>query len=566
MKLVSVLIVLLLAFSLSLGAALAEDAAVGNPAERVDEITVAGRTCYMFVPQSERIGRFLALTPILVVYGDEAYTAETALAAAHDFGFADIAAREGICVLFANPLEAWDSEADAAAAPDFFAGIYKTYSSLPTLNFVEGVAEKKVNEESDETVKVYPGSLHGLQFFGEGKGADYVAANYLKPNTFGSNYSTQVFEGLSGIPSGVALFSPSKLMENADTSVIPLAIVNGPENAQAVADSFNKDVGVSLVIRNGVKGFDKAAVARVYDAVVDVYYYSQGQFRFFTHYNQNGVKEDNDWITLEDGTAMEYYFYYPETADLTKEDSLPILFWMHGFGGEGEAMLSWSEWPLIGGEEGFGVVSLDQHTQFDGGVLNNMVEKFIAEHPFVDETRLYLGGFSFGSMHTWQMAVANPTRYAAIVPDAGGWMGATEESVAAVPTDVILPTFYIAGGKSPMELPSSEMTQAALAALWKLNGLGEYTYDVALGEWGQPASEVYSVPFKDHSDNVLPDDQRQQHFCISSFVSPDGNTYTYLSIERDKPHTITNNDAHIVWEYIKDFVRNSDGTISVTGK
>ena len=36
-------------------------------------------------------------------------------------------------------------------------------------------------------------------------------------------------------PSGVALFAPSTLTENAGSYVIPMAVVNGPANAEAVA-------------------------------------------------------------------------------------------------------------------------------------------------------------------------------------------------------------------------------------------------------------------------------------------------------------------------------------------
>ena len=47
---------------------------------------------------------------------------------------------------------------------------------------------------------VYPGSLHGLQFYGLGKGADYIAAHYLENNTYDANYAEQWFAGLTGTP------------------------------------------------------------------------------------------------------------------------------------------------------------------------------------------------------------------------------------------------------------------------------------------------------------------------------------------------------------------------------
>ena len=66
---------------------------VGNDTARIDEITLADRTCYMYVPESNRVGNFLTLTPIVVVFGDEAFTAQTALETAENGGFAELAER-----------------------------------------------------------------------------------------------------------------------------------------------------------------------------------------------------------------------------------------------------------------------------------------------------------------------------------------------------------------------------------------------------------------------------------------------------------------------------------------
>ena len=145
---------------------------VGNSQERVDEITVAGRTCYMYVPESNRVGNFLGLTPMIMVLGDTAFTKESALKTAQNDGFAEIAARDGICILFVNPLESWDSQMDQEAAAELFADFYQVYSSSPGLEFKNGVAEKVINEETGETRNVYPGSIHGVQLFGDGKDAD----------------------------------------------------------------------------------------------------------------------------------------------------------------------------------------------------------------------------------------------------------------------------------------------------------------------------------------------------------------------------------------------------------
>lgn len=533
---------------------------VGNDQARLDEITVAGRTCYMYVPESDRVGNFLALTPVVVVFGDGKFTAETAAQTAQKGGFAALAQRDGLCILFANPKESWDSEADANAAAELYAGIYNTYSSRPSLNFVDG---KATLTDDDGTRTVYPGSLHGLQFYGLGKGADYIAANYLKNNTYNANYAEQWFKDLSGTPSGVALFAPSTLAENAGTYVIPMAVVNGPANAETVAESYNNGAGVCKVINDSsVQGFQAELVLELYDEVVDRYYYSQGEFREFPQYEQNGIIEVNGSKTVSTGSTIEYYEYIPDDLDLTKADSVPLFMWFHGMGGEAEAMLSWTEWPLVGKENGFIVLSVDQHIPFSADEIMELLDQILAESPYIDESRLFVGGFSMGSDKTWQVGLNNWRRFAGIMPNALGLFNESEAIENVTKDGGILPVFYIAGGLSVMELGSSGMTQTALQYVWQLNEIGEYSYDEAY-EWGEPAYSTLSYAYEFGSNYILDEAGRDQKMVIDAFESADGNVYTWLAVNKNRAHTVTNNDAWTVWEYMKQFSRNPDGSISI---
>ena len=543
---------------------------VGNSQERVDEITVAGRTCYMYVPESNRVGNFLGLTPMIMVLGDTAFTKESALKTAQNDGFAEIAARDGICILFVNPLESWDSQMDQEAAAELFADFYQVYSSSPGLEFKNGVAEKVINEETGETRNVYPGSIYGVQLFGDGKGADYIAANFMKNMTFDGGYAFQYFEGLSAPPSGVALFNPSTLVANPeDGPVIPLAIVNGPAGAESVATSYNRALGVSKVMEDqNVDGFDKELVVSLYDDVVSKYYYSKGQFRESPKYREKGIIEVNATKTLSNGKIIEYYEYIPNDLDFNSTGTVPLLIWFHGMGGEAEAMFSWTDWPIVAKENGFMVVSFDQHADYTSHEVMEVLDMILEEYPFVDTTRIYAGGFSLGGSKTWNLGFKYWDRFAGIVPTAlGVFPEGTDAIENYIADDVILPVFYIAGGVSPLpELPAEEggIVNDALGYLWRTNMMAEdYTFDPNVGNrWGVEADTVTEVPYKDESDLLKVNDDQ---LTISSFESTNGETYTYLVINENKPHTVTANDAHVAWEYISKFSRNADKTISVNG-
>lgn len=532
---------------------------VGVDKERVDEVVVAGRTCYMYVPQSNRVGNFLTLTPMVMVFGDKPYDAKSVLEIAHRNGFAEIAQRDGICILFVNPLSSWTSEEDKAAADELFAAFFDIYCSKPSIKFEQGVGIK-TNKETGEQTKVYPGSLHGVQLFGYKSGADYIAANYLRPMTCNTSYSETDYAGVVAPPSGVCLLAPSFIPLNSeDGPVIPMAVVDGPENVYEAVASYQKDICTQKV----VNGLNENVVVDLYDEVVSKYYYSQGQFRISPKYQQNGIIEINDTKIVSTGKAVELYEYIPSDVDINKKGSVPALLWFHGFGGEAEAMLSWSEWPIVGKENGFMVISVDQHVGFTAAECVEAFEQVLAEYEFIDQSRLYVSGFSMGSAKTWEIALNDPKRFAAIVPCALGVFGRSETIPAKVAEGGILPVFYLAGGNSAMERGASANTQTAMGYMFELNNIGPYSYDATKGEWGATPSSTTVIGYVDEADYILDPAQKQQTLIIDEFKSQDGNAYTWFALNLYKPHTLTNNDAHIVWDYIKNFSRAEDGTLVI---
>ena len=56
-----------------------------------------------------------------------------------------------------------------------------------------------------------------------------------------------------------------------------------------------------------MQGFEAELVLELYDEVVDRYYYSQGEFREFPQYEQNGIIEVNGAKTVSSGSTIEYY-------------------------------------------------------------------------------------------------------------------------------------------------------------------------------------------------------------------------------------------------------------------
>ena len=259
----------------------------------------------------------------------------------------------------------------------------------------------------------------------------------------------------------------------------------------------------------------------------------------------------------------------PEYLDLSKEGSIPVVMYFHGGGGEGEAMLHWTDWPQVAKEKGFVVISVDQHSSHTSDEVIELLDMLIAENPWIDTTRIYATGFSMGGGKTWNLAVKYPERLAGIIPTAAGWMSegaggwGQPLDMSIVKEGIIMPIFYIGGGVSFLaEFPAAEPNNvnSVITALWKMNNLGDYVFDAECGyRWGAVPNETEA---QENFDNV----GVIQQLVIDKFVSPDGNVYTCLCTDRNMAHNQSPKNAHEAWDFISQFSRSADGTIVINGK
>ncbi|NLL34275.1 MAG: hypothetical protein GX257_03065, partial [Clostridiales bacterium] len=523
---------------------------VGNSTERVDKVTVADRDCFVYVPASHRVGNFLGGTPLLVVFADEALSTKAdVMTYAKDTGIAEIATRDGLCVFFANPVKAWDDSEEGTHAAELIKGIYDLYSCVPSFEFVDGVATV-TDEETGETKTYYPAFELNLQMIGEGKGADYLMKNFTVPNEVVANYATQTFPG-TGMPGAVALFNPSTLEVKGESGgPMSIAIISGPENSLEVAASYAEGTGRYLVLDSETTGIDAELLRVVYDKVVD----AAGD-----NYHQKGIVEVYERRTLSTGNVIEYYKYIPDNIDLTVKDSVPLFIWFHGMGGDAETQVAMAGLPTFAREAGIIALSVDQHPSFTVDELIEVLDMELEDYPYYDATRVYAGGFSMGSDKTWNLGLKYWNRFAGIFPNALGMFASSEEIEAACATGGPLPTFYIAGGLSVMELGSSAFTQTALKNLWPMNDLpGIYEYNAELGEWGMKSDSLRSISY-------LLDDGSEQELVIDAFKSKDGNTYTWLAVNKNRAHIVTPNDLPVVWAELSRFSRTPSGALIVDG-
>jgi predicted peptidase len=135
-------------------------------------------------------------------------------------------------------------------------------------------------------------------------------------------------------------------------------------------------------------------------------------------------------VTL-DGKSHRYRVLLPQNRDPNKK--IPVMLYLHGSGARGDdnvAQIDGFRWAIkpIKDKIDFIVVlpqCPDNTFWADGSVTNYSLAALDASVSEFggDPERLYLAGFSLGGYGVWQIAAANPGKFAALVPVSGGVVG-----------------------------------------------------------------------------------------------------------------------------------------------
>lgn len=146
-------------------------------------------------------------------------------------------------------------------------------------------------------------------------------------------------------------------------------------------------------------------------------------------------------MSIDFETSLDYLLYLPEKYTCNKEESLPLILFLHGAGERGDSLSLVKTWgpPKIAEEKGlpFIVVSpqCPEQEYWPSLVrpLRKLLDQIINDYN-VDTNRIYLTGLSMGGYGTFALSQAYPDYFAAIAPVCGGGTPSLVKFSKVIPT------------------------------------------------------------------------------------------------------------------------------------
>jgi predicted peptidase len=122
----------------------------------------------------------------------------------------------------------------------------------------------------------------------------------------------------------------------------------------------------------------------------------------------------------------EYLLYVPKAYESNPQKHWPCILFLHGAGERGRDLnrvKSQGLAKMLQGREDFPFLVVSPQCSPSTGwhirVLNDVLNEAVSRYR-IDSDRLYVTGLSMGGFGTWSLAIAYPSRFAAIAPICGG--------------------------------------------------------------------------------------------------------------------------------------------------
>lgn len=565
-------------------------AAQNTPENNIEVAAGKNRTMYVYAPAS---GCFdPKQTQVLMVLRDDA-DEESAARLMTSYGLDKLAEEKHLILLFPNPTDAgWnyaekqELENDMDFLKRCFVGLASGKAGVGGFN---GMIFYLATSESASTMVFTLASLSPVDAAG------------IMISDFPADYR---------IPAG-ALYAPQVAYLNGENKLAEeyLRKSNGICGMTSLADGklaySNSD---NECIKHFVsrKWLDQEEVRFAWDSLFsetrrwrnDVF----GTYQKRTNFTERGFEQHlaETLPDLKDGSTHTWYEYVPPQLRDSQEQ-VPLVIYFHGIGCVSLYGAEQSGWHDIADRDNFIVVYPQPSTEKRWNVWDDdrlpsdfdfilALIKYLEGKYAIDPTRIYLSGFSMGSMMTNALAAAYPEKFAAAAPCNAPHLGYLTTLPGMAPFLMKLNPKSSIGAlalepenqESPVKKLADSKKRAFDYRMPVIQNIGLLDLEWSLTDPDGPWRKTFAYwmdyngiadpetgtagPYESglSADENLYDglDQRFLHHKWYSDVFPGTPLYELVYAKR-MPHAIDLRQVELAWAFMKQFARNADGSLAL---
>lgn len=312
------------------------------------------------------------------------------------------------------------------------------------------------------------------------------------------------------------------------------------------------------------------------------------EFMFFD--STDAIKNVERTVFTEDldgdGINSLWYVYMPEQSKNAAEESVPVVFLMHGNTNDPRTQWETSGWANIASEEGVIMVCPEwQGHTYQGYTYDPMtddtnytpdsafitcVKDVLATYPQIDESRVYISGLSAGCRNTTNNSLVNTKYFAAGAGQSGPFNNSAEQlallqqAVDANKEQYDMPIIYFAGDKD--EYLANDWDTLSMNGGLQNVQLFQEMNDMEVTQVEDLSEEfidLYGIPF----DTVEKIENEGLCDILRGTMKNDKGVEIVVNRIYDWGHWNYPADARMMWDFMKKYSRNPEtGELTIDGE
>lgn len=491
------------------------------------------------------------ISPYLLVFLENPLTDSDKISFAHDHKLDVLAASYASSVVFISPNSTdWNT-----ASPNIFSEII-TNSKIHQY-YKDGYI-KSWNRFTNTIDGYYiRGAIFRTCIFAYGKSADYIALNCL------NHFEGDGLWGKADIAPVTAILSNLSVTPNITADDIPIISYG---NSAKINEMFKSKCKYFIQkdnedILNDYNNFAKKFRRMVGNLDIDPDLEAEG---LITEPSFATVKTSSDNNGDDKNTSEHKIGYIAFYNKGILNSKIPLVLGFHGGGDSCYFFSIMAGWQKICHRHNFLLVTIENHLNSSATEMIELIEILKQKYP-IDESRIYVTGFSMGGIKSWDMVQEYPLNITAAAPmDATVDIGENvyfQKIAKQVNTTIPVPVFYAGGEITPLPELSFQAEKCLNRFKYILNL--NHSKDVNFLKFDQQdkwENKFWGV--NGDFTKKLFDETRNSTLTLQFFKNDNKKIYNIFGTISEQGHDCREHTCEQAWKFMSQFSRDKNGNLN----